>query len=75
MQFLLFVECKAVRGQLLTMAELADRFGELMRVQGHEIFPEYQGFLIARGKAHAHSEYNAWFERTKRVPKEQKRLA
>jgi hypothetical protein len=74
-QFLLFVESKAIRGQKLTMVELAQKFDELMRIQGHTAFPEYQGYLAARAKAHAHREYDAWFERTKGLPKEQKRLA
>ena len=40
-QFLLFVESRALRGQPLTMVDLAKKFDELLRLQGHEVFDRY----------------------------------
>jgi hypothetical protein len=73
-QFLLFVESKAIRGQKMTMVELSTKFDDLLRFQGHAVFPEYKDYLKDKANAHAMREYDAWFERTKGLPKEQKRL-
>lgn len=74
-QFLLFVESKAIRGQKMTMAELSAKFDDLLRFQGHSVFAEYKDYLKDKANAHAHREYDAWFERTKGMPKDQKRIA
>ena len=74
-QFLLFIESKAIRGQEMTMAELGAKFEELLRVQGHSVFPEYREYLAQRAKSHAQREFDLWRERVKSVPRDQKRLA
>lgn len=52
-QFLLFVESRAIRGQTLTMAELAQKFDELIKLQGHPVFTEYKDYLVQKAKTHA----------------------
>lgn len=47
-QFLLFAESRALRGQKLTMEEMASKFDELLRVQGHHVFTEYKDYLVLR---------------------------
>lgn len=74
-QFLLFVESKAIRGQQLTMAELSNKFDELLRVQGHSVFTHYDGYLAQRAKSHAMKEFDLWRERVRDVPRDQKKLA
>ena len=74
-QFLLFVESKAIRGQQMTMTEMSSKFDELLRLQGHAVFTEYKDYLVQKANTHAQWEYDAWFERTKGLPKELKRLA
>ncbi len=74
-QFLLFVESKAIRGQKLTMSELAEKFDDLLRFQGHTVFPGYQDYIAQRAKSHAQKEFDLWRERVRTVPREQKRLA
>ena len=74
-QFLLFVESKAIRGQKLTMSELAEKFDDLLRFQGHTVFPGYQDYIAQRAKSHAQREFDLWRERIRMIPREQKRLA
>lgn len=74
-QFLLFIESKAIRGQTLTMAEMAEKFEELMRIQGHTVFPEYREYLVQKAKTHAQTEFNLWRERVRGLIPEQKRIA
>lgn len=74
-QFLLFVESKAIRGQKMTMAELAAKFDDLLRFQGHSVFTEYKDYLKDKANAHAQREYDAWYERTRKLSKEDRRLA
>lgn len=74
-QFLLFVESKAIRGQQMTMAELSAKFDDLLRFQGHSVFSQYSDYLKPKADAHAQREYDAWSERTKGLPKDQKRIA
>ena len=74
-QFLLFIESKAVRGQPLTMREMASKFDELLRVQGHSVFPEYGEYIAQKAKSHAHREFDAWRERVKAMPRDQRRIA
>jgi hypothetical protein len=54
-QFLLFVESRALRGLSLTMEELARKFDELLRVQGHEVFDRYPPYYT-RDKANSHAD-------------------
>ncbi len=74
-QFLLYIESKAIRGQILSMAELSSKFDDLLRFQGHSVFTEYRDYLKTKADAHAHREYDSWFERTKGMAKDQKRIA
>lgn len=74
-QFLLFIESKAIRGQALTMKEMAVKFEELMRVQGHTVFPEYKEYLAQKAKTHAQIEYNLWRDRVRSLPPEQRHIA
>lgn len=74
-QFLLFIESKAIRGQKMTMKEMASKFEELMRVQGHTVFPEYKEYLAQKAKTHAQTEYNFWRDRVSKLPLEQRHLA
>lgn len=71
-QFLLFIESKAIRGQKMTMKEMAVKFEELMRVQGHSVFPEYKEYLAQKAKTHAQIEYNLWRERVRSLPVDQR---
>ena len=74
-QFLLFVESKAIRGQQLTMSDLATKFDELLRFQGHTVFSGYQDYVAQKAKTHVQIEFDCWRERVKRVPRDQRRLA
>lgn len=69
------MESKAIRGQAMTMAELSAKFDDLLRFQGHSVFSEYKDYLKDKANAHAQREYDSWFERTKGMPKDQKRIA
>ena len=59
-QFLLFIESRSLRGQALTMAEMASKFDELIAVQGHPVFKEYRDYLKDRAMAHAEREFAAY---------------
>lgn len=74
-QFLLFVESKAIRGQALTMSEMAAKFEDLLQVQGHAVFPEYKEYLAQKAKSHAQREFDLWRERVRPLPREQRRIA
>jgi hypothetical protein len=74
-QFLLFVESKAIRGQQMTMRQLAQKFDELLEFQGHAVFSEYREYLVQKAKSHAQREFDLWRERVKSVPRDQRRLA
>ena len=74
-QFLLFIESKALRGQVLTMSKMAAAFEDLLRVQGHTSFPEYKQYLAPKAKAHAQREFDLWRERVRLLPREQRRIA
>ena len=50
-QFLLFIESAALRGKLLTMRELSDKFDDLLRLIGHPVFTEYRDALAERAQA------------------------
>jgi hypothetical protein len=47
-QFLLFVESRSLRGQALTMVEMASKFDDLIKVQGHPVFVDYKAYLVQR---------------------------
>ncbi len=66
-QFLLFVESRSLRGQELTMAEMANKFDELIAVQGHPVFREYKDFLKDRAMAHAECEFEAYKREVKKL--------
>ena len=74
-QFLLFVESKAIRGKQLTMQELSKNFDDLLRFQGHTVFPGYRDYLKDKARAHAQKEFDLWRERVRLIPREQRRLA
>ena len=74
-QFLLFVESKAIRGHQLTMAQLAEKFDELLAFQGHAIFPGYHDAIATQANAHAQKEFDLWRERVRHLPRDDRRLA
>ena len=74
-QFLLFVESKAIRGQQLIMAQLAEKFDKLLAFQGHAIFPGYRDAIAVRANAHAQKEFDVWRERVRLLPRNDRRLA
>ena len=59
-QFLLFVESRALRGLSLTMAEMSQKFDELLRVQGHPVFSGYKDYLKNKAVAHAVRELSVY---------------
>lgn len=58
------IESAAIRARKMTMAQLAVKFDELLKFQGHEVFGAYKDFLRDRAHAHAARELEAWKERT-----------
>lgn len=74
-QFLLFVESKAIRGQRLTMRQLAQKFDDLLEFQGHAVFTEYREYLVQKAKSHAQREFDLWRERVRSVPRDQRLVA
>lgn len=62
-QFLLFVESRAVQGRELTMAELAEKFDQLLEVQGHPVFPGYTKYLRKVAEDHARRELKEYQQR------------
>jgi hypothetical protein len=66
-QFLLFIESRALRGQPLTMAEMASKFDELIAIQGHPVFREYKDFLKNRAMAHAEREFEEYKNELRRL--------
>ena len=66
-QFLLFIESRSLRGQALTMAEMASKFDELIAVQGHPVFKEYRDYLKDRAMAHAEREFAAYKSEVKKL--------
>ncbi len=66
-QFLLFVESRSLRGQELTMAEMASKFDDLIAVQGHPVFKEYRDYLKDRAMAHAEREFDAYKKEVKKL--------
>ena len=64
-QFLLFMQSKAIHGKQLTMEELNQKFDQLLEVQGHEIFNNYDKFLANAAKSHAKNELLLWKKNNK----------
>jgi len=62
-QFLLFAESKAIRGQELTMAELDQKFDELLKVQGYPVFSQYGAYLKSAAMEHAQRELDTYRHR------------
>jgi hypothetical protein len=62
-QFMLFVESRAIRGQTLTMVEMAQKFDELIKLQGHPVFMEYKDYLAQKAKTHAAQELERYRDR------------
>jgi hypothetical protein len=62
-QFLLFVESRALRGQPLTMLEMAKKFDDLLIVQGHPVMREYGSYLVQKAKSHACRELDLYRKR------------
>jgi hypothetical protein len=56
------------------MSELAGKFDDLLRFQGHTMIHSYQDYIAQKAKSHA-KEFDLWRERVKAVPREQKWLA
>ena len=64
-QFLLFAESKAIRGHVLTMKELDEKFDELLKVQGYDVFSEYRSYLKDAAMKHAEQELDRYRHRMK----------
>jgi len=64
-QFLLFAESKAIRGHELKMAEMSEKFDELLAVQGYPVFSEYGDYLKAAAIKHAEQELDVYRHRMK----------
>lgn len=67
-QFMLFVESRSLRGQELTMAEMASKFDDLIRVQGHPVFSNYKTYLAEKAKKHALRELELYRDRLRLAP-------
>ena len=59
-QFLLFAESKAIRGNELTMKELATKFDDLLEFHGYPIFSEYSSYLKKAAIEHAERELSIY---------------
>ena len=59
-QFLLFAESKAIRGNELTMKELATKFDDLLEFHGYPIFSEYTSYLKKAAIEHAERELSVY---------------
>lgn len=57
------------------MAEMSEKFDDLMRVQGYTVFSGYKDYLVQKAKTHAQKEFDAWQERTRGIPLDQLRIA
>jgi hypothetical protein len=74
-QFLLFIESKAIRGQVLTMQDLSTKFDELLEFKGHVVFKTYTDYLAQRATTHAQTEFELWRQRVRALPADQKGVA
>ena len=59
-QFLLYAESKAIRGQSMTMADLAKKLDSLLTTNDYAVFSGYRDFLKDRAMDHAELEYERW---------------
>tara|TARA_R110002167_G_C12676320_1_gene651131 strand:+ start:1161 stop:1676 length:516 start_codon:yes stop_codon:yes gene_type:complete len=64
-QFLLFVESRAVQGKEMTMEGLAEKFDQLLEVQGHPVFQGYKNYLRATAEDHARRELQTYQQRSR----------
>jgi len=64
-QFLLYIESKAMRGQKMTMEQLATKLDELLAVNDYPVFPGYKDFLKDKAVKHAQVEYARFAMRLK----------
>ena len=53
---------------------MAAKFEELLRVQGHAVFPEHKEYLAQKAKSHAQRKFDLWRQRVRQLPREQKRI-
>ena len=65
-QFLLYAESKAIRGQSVTMEELAIKLDQLLATNDYPVFSGYRDFLKTRAMDHAEREYKRFIEAAKR---------
>jgi hypothetical protein len=61
-QFLLYAESKAIRGQSMTMANLAAKLDQLLETNEYAVFGGYRDFLKDRAMEHAELEWHRWSE-------------
>jgi hypothetical protein len=64
-QFLLYAESKAMRGQTLTMGQMAKKLDDLLAVSDYPVFPGYKAFLKDKAVDHAKAEYALFLKRLK----------
>jgi hypothetical protein len=64
-QFLLFVQSKALRGQSMTMKELAKKLDDLLRVNDYPVFAGYKDYLKEKAVKHATAEFARFLVRLK----------
>jgi len=55
-QFLLYAESKAIRGQKITMDDLANKFDNLLEVTEYPVLKEYPGYIAKIAQYHAENE-------------------
>ena len=65
-QFLLYAESKAMRGQSMTMADLAKKLDQLLTTNEYPVFSGYRDYLKQRAMEHAEREWRRWMEAVKR---------
>jgi hypothetical protein len=56
-QFLLYAESKAIRGQSMTMEDLAAKLDELLKTNEYAVFSGYRDYLKDRAMEHAATEW------------------
>jgi hypothetical protein len=74
-QFLLYVESRAIAGQVLTMDELNRKFDQLLEVQGYPVFREYKDYIAKKAKTHAEREFEVYRQRMRLKGQRRPRLA
>lgn len=64
-QFLLYAESKAIRGQSMTMADLAKKLDQLLTTNEYPVFAGYRDYLKERAMAHAEIEWSRFMDDVK----------